>query len=106
MRRPCSTCPWRKSTPKRGFPGGYLDVQSLRRMVDGGPFARAMQCHCTPNGADAQVCVGFALQVGFDCASLRLAALVGKYDPAQVETDEPLHTLEGVIRTHGGHPHA
>ena len=102
-RKPCSTCPWRRSTPPGGFPGGILDARRLLSMA-GGADPKAMQCHCTPDGADAQVCVGFALVVGFRSLGLRLAAVFGRYDPATVETDAPLHSLASVLRAHGGRP--
>lgn len=64
----------------------------------------AMQCHCTRDGERAAVCVGFARVVGFDSVGLRIAAAVGRYHPDEIEVNEPLHTLESVIRTHGGFP--
>jgi hypothetical protein len=102
-RVPCPSCPWRKSTPPGGFPGGCLDTRRLLNMASG-DFGPAMQCHSTPDGEHAQVCVGFALVVGFDSMGLRLAALQGLYDPDTVAADEDLHTLASVLRTHGEAP--
>lgn len=103
MRLPCHNCPWRKSTPPGGFPGGVIDAPRLLQMASGG-FGPAMQCHCTPDDNRAQACVGFALAVGFDCVGLRMAAMAGHYDPEQVATDAPLHSLRSLLFTHGGLP--
>jgi hypothetical protein len=103
IRMPCSTCPWRRSVRARGFPGGIIDYEKLLRMVKGGANERIMQCHCSAD-SNPKVCVGFALQVGRDSAACRLAACLGLIDPERMETDEELHTLESVIRQHGGHP--
>lgn len=103
-RLPCSTCPWRRSTPRRGFPGGVLHTRDLLRAASGAWDAPAMQCHCTPDGKGAEVCVGFALVVGFRSPALRFARVTGRYDPDAVGTDEPLHTLTSVLRIHGGKP--
>lgn len=55
LRQPCGTCPWRITTPRGGFPGGKLEISGLRAMMRG-DVLRAMQCHSTPDGMDAQVC--------------------------------------------------
>lgn len=101
-RESCPTCPWRKSTPPRGFPGGSLSPK-LRQMASGEFCMDAMQCHCTPDGPSAQVCVGFAIQVGFDCVGLRLAALLGRYDPETVTAEgiELWPTAEHLFHVHG-----
>lgn len=103
-RRPCPTCPWRSSTPQGGFPGGIVDLEGLHAAIHGSPFDRAMQCHCTPDGPEAEVCVGFALQVGFDSAPLRMAAFCEQYAPDQVEPDpaDPLLSLRELVLKHGG----
>ena len=72
-------------------------------MVRGGAGEKIMQCHCSSDRRP-EVCVGFALQVGRDSIACRLAASIGLFDPERMETDEELHTLESVIRQHGGHP--
>jgi hypothetical protein len=63
-----------------------------------------MQCHCTPDGQRASVCVGFALQVGGDSTSYRFAAITGVIDHDALGTDEELHTLRTLLQTHGGQP--
>jgi hypothetical protein len=104
QRVPCPSCPWRRSTPAGGFPGGIIDAMSLVRMVGGGAHEPVMQCHCTPD-TSPEICVGFALQVGGDAMSYRLAVIAGVVDPKQLTTDEPLHTLGSLLRKHGGRPH-
>lgn len=101
QRLPCPSCPWRKSTPQGGFPGGKVNAEELLTMARGEPHLPAMQCHITPDGERAEVCVGFALQIGFESVGLRIAHLVGRYDPDQVDTDEELHDLESLLLTHG-----
>lgn len=101
MRVPCKTCPWRESTPRGGFPGGIIDYKLLLDMTFGQSL-RAMQCHCTPNGAQAEVCVGFALQVGFTSPGYRLAVALGRADPEDLATDELLLSLENLVLKHGG----
>lgn len=101
MRVPCKTCPWRESTPKGGFPGGIIDCESLLDMTFGQSL-KAMQCHCTPDGAQAEVCVGFALQVGFDSPGYRFAAMLKRVVHEDLTSDEPLLDLAGLILKHGG----
>lgn len=99
-RKPCPSCPWRKSTPPGGFPGGRIDARRLLEMADG-RMGQVMQCHCTPDDSRAAVCVGFALQVGPESLGYRCAVLTGTIDPDALETDEELHSLKSLISTHG-----
>lgn len=99
-RMPCATCPWRKSTPTGGFPGGIIDTDALVRMVRG-VSNRIMQCHSTRDN-DPKVCVGFVVQVGHESVACRLAVIVGLFDPAGMSVDEELHSLESLLLTHGG----
>jgi hypothetical protein len=73
-------------------------------MLRGGIEQPVMQCHCTPDGERASVCVGFALQVGGGSVSYRLAATLGVIDHESLGTDEDLHTLRTLLQTHGGRP--
>lgn len=102
-RAPCPTCPWRKSTPPRGFPGGLVMAERLVEMVTGGPEKRVMQCHCTPDDRP-KVCVGYGLQVGFQSVAYRLAVAIGAVDHDSLGTDETLHSLESLLEAHGGKP--
>lgn len=101
-RRPCSTCPWRKDVPPHGFPGGSI-CSSLERMASGEFGTTAMQCHSTPDGECAQVCVGFAVRVGFNSVGLRLAAMLGRYDPDTVTSEgvELWASPADLFRVHG-----
>jgi hypothetical protein len=101
-RVPCPTCPWRKSTPARGFPGGIVDAAGLLRMIHGGPHEHIMQCHCTDEAPEP--CVGFVLQVGRHSMACRLAAIFGVIDYKSMRADEDLHTLGSLIAKHGGRP--
>lgn len=99
----CRSCPWKRSTPRRGFPGGRICVQGLADAMNGGPGSRAMQCHATPDGGRAKVCVGFALVVGSDSFALRLAKSIGRFNAEDVApTPDQLHTPLAMIRFHGG----
>ena len=104
MRNPCRTCPWRKTVRKGGFPGGILDAKGLLRMIDDG-MGTIMQCHSTPDGADAKVCVGFAARVGPESTRYRIAVVEGIIDEGDLNlSTEGLLTLHGIIRKHGGRP--
>lgn len=102
-RTPCPTCPWRRSVPRRGFPGGIIDARRLVQMVEGGLGEQIMQCHCSRDDKP-EVCVGFVLQVGRRSVSCRWAVMVELFDPNKMSTDEPLHTFESILQTHGGRP--
>lgn len=100
-RRPCPTCPWRKSTPRGGFPGGLIDVERLVAMTRD-DLGAIMQCHCTPDGERAQVCVGFGLVVGPECLAYRFAVICGRIEHDAMEASCELHSLASLIATHGG----
>lgn len=97
---PCRTCPWRVSTPPRGFPGGLIDVAKLLPMIRGEAW-KVMQCHCTPDESP-RACVGYMLQAGMDTIFGRLAVAHGLVD-SNMGCADPLHTLESLIETHGGY---
>lgn len=98
-REPCPTCPWRRETPPRGFPGGFVAADSLMRMVRNEDF-KVMQCHCSPD-TNPSVCVGFAVQVGGRSIAYRLLVLSGE---PQLSTDADLLSLPELIQKHGGTP--
>jgi hypothetical protein len=101
LRVPCPTCPWRKSVPKGGFPGGIVDIERLMLAIRGGASEKIMQCHCSRD-SDPKVCVGFVLQVGRESVACRIAVILGGVDPEQMGTDEDLHSLESLLLMHGG----
>ena len=100
MARPaCKTCPWRKSVAPGGFPGGCVNEAELRRMASGEPYMKVMQCHSTPDGEQAKVCVGFAIRVGVDSIGFRLAKISGMID--EVEDDGDLiESIDDLIYRH------
>lgn len=96
---PCANCPWRVTTPERGFPGGIVDARALMAMFDKYD-GKAMGCH-----ARTGVCVGFALAVGDRSPGYQKAVALGLVDPEALDADGELHDLMGLLRTHGGKPH-
>lgn len=99
-RAACKTCPWRKSVEPGGFPGGCVREEELRRMASGEPYPKVMQCHSTPDGQQAKVCVGFAFRVGGDSVGYRLAAYAGLIDEVHDDDDDLLDNIEEIIKKH------
>ena len=102
MRKACKTCPWRRSVAPGAFPGGCIDEETLLRMVDKDPkraILRVMQCHSTPDGEQAKVCVGFGLRVGPDSIGFRLAHLNGMIDEMEDDGDL-LDSVDELIHRH------
>lgn len=97
-RSACPTCPWRRTTPKGGFPGGVLDVVQLRDAIRGS--APAMQCHCSSDD-DPLVCVGFALRVGRASPMFRVAEALGLVDTIDQDPRELLG-LPQLLERHAG----
>lgn len=82
-----------------GFPGGCVNEIELRRMASGEPYMKVMQCHCTPDGEQAKVCVGFALRVGDASVGYRLCRIARMLD--EVEDDgDLLNSVDDVIERH------
>ena len=97
-RRACASCPWRRSTPPGGFPGGCVS-ERLRAMASGHPHETGvMQCHSTPDDRP-KVCVGFAVRVGPESVGFRLAGVMGLLDPV-VDDGDLLDTVDEVIERH------
>ena len=69
----CDNCPWKRSSPKAGEPGGSIpDVdarESYERIRDG---CKVMQCHDSKD-SDPRPCAGFLSVVGFDSLGVRFA---------------------------------
>ena len=100
-RKPCTNCPWRRTTKRRGFPGGCVSAPSLLAMAEG-RVLRAMQCHATPDDNPA-VCAGFARRFP-DVIGVRLARALSPERCVVDEADPPLndlHTLASLLRAHG-----
>lgn len=98
---PCPTCPWRKTTPAKGFPGGFVNARRLVEMKTNTGEGGVMQCHCTPD-TSPEICVGFALQIGAESIGYRMAVIAGLVDPDTLHCPDELHTFWSLIRTHGG----
>jgi hypothetical protein len=63
-----------------------------------GDLVPAMECHAVADHA----CIGFAAVVGFESVGLRLASVMGRFDPAEVDVEGiELHTLRSVLHVHG-----
>jgi hypothetical protein len=60
-----------------------------------------MACHKSREGREI-LCAGFVLQVGPESIGLRFAVCRGTVNPAEYETDAPLHaTFEAMHRAQG-----
>lgn len=68
-------------------------------MASGESYFKVMQCHNTPDGQQAKVCVGFALRVGAASVGYRLAATLGLIDEVHDDGDL-LENIEEVIEKH------
>lgn len=78
--RPCGTCPFRRdSTP------GYWHREHFQSLVDHcqGDGIRWMSCHCDQSGGT--ICSGWAYTLGYDAIGLRLAVLLGRFDPDKID---------------------
>lgn len=73
----CRNCPWRKSSPKAGEPGGSVPepdaLATARACTDG---HKVMQCHKS-TGAKPKPCAGFLSVVGYESIGVRLAVMGG-----------------------------
>jgi hypothetical protein len=68
-------------------------------MASGIPVFKVMQCHNTPDGESAKVCVGFAIKIGPKSVGFRFAASQGLID--DVEDDGDLvDSVHEVIHKH------
>ena len=82
-RRPCQSCPWRKSTKTQDIPGGGMD--HIRSQGIQGNGLTVMACHLSTD-ADPFACAGFIVQVGFDSIGIRLLANMGALKPDDFES--------------------
>ena len=76
----CKNCPFRKSSPKAGEPGGSVpvaDAAAMRRVVrDCTDGMKVMQCHKSSDRAPTP-CAGFLSVVGYESVGVRLAVMTG-----------------------------
>lgn len=84
---PCPTCPWRRSSTVGGadIPAFDIDLmRGLRNTVgEGDAFRPIMACHYSPCGSETP-CLGYVAQVGWSNLALRIMAIDGKIDVAEV----------------------
>jgi len=73
----CKNCPWRKSSPKAGEPGGSVPVAdvrlAVRNVTDG---MQVMQCHKSSDDKP-HACAGFLSVVGYESIGVRLGVMTG-----------------------------
>lgn len=79
--RPCGDCPWRKDAPPKYWHPDHFSSIERHCQHDG---VRIMLCHKS-TAAQQHVCAGWAAVVGFDAIGLRMAVMMGKYDPAGLD---------------------
>lgn len=98
-RTACATCPWRKTTPSGGFPGGHIKGAALRAMASDQVMSRVMECH-SGKVADPRVCVGFAVVVGYKSLGFRFAQTLGLLDNYCTDPT-PFHpTIDALLSFH------
>ena len=108
-RKPCESCPWRKSTQTEDIPGGGLDHVKIRG--SGSAFGKGngfgpgkwgvMSCHLSSDDKPF-VCAGFVLQVGMQSQGVRLAQAMGVLDVAEFTAGglELHETMEELMEAH------
>jgi hypothetical protein len=98
-RKPCATCPWKRSTPPNGFPGGKIRL-SLLHMITGSSL-RVMGCHSSSEGIE-MACAGYVRQYP-DVAGVRIARVLGAIQPGEIDVSDltELRSLEELIQDHG-----
>lgn len=91
----CKNCPWRKTSPKAGEPGGSVPAHDLDRMqleakACGPDGFKVMQCHDSTS-EDPRGCAGFLSVVGYDSPGVRLGVCLGVIRDEDV--GRPIHGL-------------
>lgn len=73
----CQNCPFRRSSPKAGEPGGSVPepgaIETARECTSG---MKVMQCHKSSDRAP-RACAGFLSVVGYDSIGVRVAVVLG-----------------------------
>lgn len=81
MRRPCSTCPWRKDAPRRHWdPTHFLEIWG--NCQDDG--THMMACHASASRREFLPCQGWLRVIGFEAIGARLAVMRGLATVAEV----------------------
>ncbi|KAB2852044.1 MAG: hypothetical protein F9K41_15395 [Sphingopyxis terrae] len=87
VRRTCSECPWLRATPIGRFPvERFVELATTADQGFNGVFA----CHKSPDGAE-QACAGYLIVAGMNNWSVRLAAIRGRLDMAEISASGPLY---------------
>lgn len=88
----CKNCPFRRSSPKAGEPGGSIpeyDTDEMRRAVhDVTEGRKVMRCHDSEPG-DPRPCAGFLSVVGYESIGVRLAVALGHIAEEDVGLEVP-----------------
>jgi Family of unknown function (DUF6283) len=89
MKKPCDNCPWRRDA----LPG-YWDPQHFRDIwqscQDDGQAL--MLCHKSKPGEKVNIpCAGYVIVVGYESIGVRIATTLGRLNPEEYKTDEPLY---------------
>ena len=95
----CKNCPFRRSSPKAGEPGGSVpeyDEAGMRRAAREVTEGRkVMRCHDS-EGEDPRPCAGFLSVVGYESVGVRLAVALGHV--ADEDVGLPVPGLYGSLR--------
>ncbi len=87
VRRTCSECPWLRATPIGRFPvERFVELATTADQGFNGVFA----CHKSLEGKE-QACAGYLLVAGMNNWSVRLAAIRGRLDLAEISASGPLY---------------
>lgn len=88
----CKNCPFRRSSPKAGEPGGSVPEydpagmrQTVHEITEGG---KVMQCHDSA-GEEPRPCAGFLSVVGYESVGVRLAVALGHIDHEDIGMEVP-----------------
>jgi hypothetical protein len=91
--RPCPDCPWRPGRAPESRPDAARHANAADSTFSGEQgFHVIMACHLNPADTDG-ACVGYLLsEHAHDNFAVRLAAISGTFDPAQLEPVETYAT--------------
>lgn len=87
VHRTCRECPWLRETPIGRFPvERFVELSDTARQGFNGVFA----CHKSPDDQE-QACAGYLLVAGMNNWTVRLAAIRGRFDLAEISASGPLY---------------
>ena len=80
--RPCGNCPWRVDAPRKYWDPSHFAAIAQHCRGDG---MGLMDCHkSTPD--TRTICAGWAAVEGHAALGLRIAPILGQYDPSGLDT--------------------